>query len=167
MLIARLAPEDLRGIAGKAAECHEDVARAVRLAATRGSGDLSQLKAEVDRGLRTSRSLGYREGGGRAMQARPVVEAIGEAVGSSPAAALVLVTGRAIGHAVKVILKADDSDGLIGDLARGLLDLHARACDAGNADPIKLAHWMVRFRVDDQDFFEVVGPHSHEPLSAR
>ena len=167
MLIAGLAPEDLRGIAGKAAECHEDVARAVRLAATRGSGDLSQLKAEVDRGLRTSRSLGYRESGGRAMHARPAVEAIGEAVGSSPTAEPVLVNERAIGHAVKVILKADDSDGLIGDLARELLDLHARACDAGNADPIKLAHWMVRFRVDDQDFFEVVGPHSHEPLSAR
>ncbi|MGH9104891.1 MAG: hypothetical protein ACRDZX_03460 [Acidimicrobiales bacterium] len=56
---------------------------------------------------------------------------------------------------MRVILKADDSDGLIGDLARELLDLHARACDAGNADPIKLARWMVRFRLDDQDFFEV------------
>jgi uncharacterized Zn finger protein len=44
---------------------------------------------------------------------------------------------------------------MIGDLARELLDLHARACDAGNADPIKLARWMVRFRFDDQDFFEV------------
>jgi len=155
VLITRLDPEDLRGIVGKAAECHEDVARAVRLAATRGSGDLSQLKAEIDRGLRTSRYLGYRESGGWAMQARPVVEAIGEAADSSPTADLVLLVERAIGHVVKVILKADDSDGLIGDLARELLNLHARACDAGNADPIKLARWMVRFRFDDQDFFEV------------
>jgi uncharacterized Zn finger protein len=89
------------------------------------------------------------------MQARPVVEAIGEAVDSSPTAELVLLVERAIGHVVKVILEADDSDGLIGDLARELLDLHARACDAGSADPIKLARWMVRFRFDDQDFFEV------------
>jgi hypothetical protein len=74
---------------------------------------------------------------------------------------------RAIGHVVKVILYTDDADGLIGGLARELLDLHARACDAGNADPIELALWMVRFRLDDQDFFEVIGPHSHEPLSAR
>lgn len=154
-LIEKLDPEDLRVIVGKAADRHEDVARAVRLVATRGSGDLSQLKAEIDRGLRTSRYLGYRESGGWAMQATPVVEAIGEAVGSSPTAELVLLIERAIGHVVKVILKADDSDGLIGDLARELLDLHARACDAGNADPIKLAHWMVRFRFDDQDFFEV------------
>ncbi|MGH9104890.1 MAG: hypothetical protein ACRDZX_03455, partial [Acidimicrobiales bacterium] len=102
------------------------------------------------------RPLGQRdELGRRAMQARPVVEAISEAVGSSPSAELVLLIQRSIGHVVKVILKADDSDGLIGDLARELLDLHARACDAGNADPIKLAGWMVRFRFDDQDVCEV------------
>jgi hypothetical protein len=80
----KLDPEDLRVIIGKAADRHEDVARAVRLVATRGSGDLSQLKAEIDRGLRTGRYLGYRESGGWAMQARPVVEAIGEAVGFPP-----------------------------------------------------------------------------------
>ena len=151
MLIEKLAPEDLRVIVGNAAERHEDVGRAVRLAATRGSGNVSQLKAEIDRGLRTTRYLGYRQSGGWAMQARPVVEA----VVSSPTAELVALIERAVGHVVKVILKADDSDGLIGDLARELLDLHARACDAGNADPIKLARWMVRFRFDDQDFFEV------------
>ena len=155
MLIEKLDPEDLRVIVGKAAERHEDVARAVRLTASRGSGDLSQLKAEIDRGLRTNRYLGYRESGGWAMQARPIVAAIGEAVGSSPTAELVLLIERAIGNVVKVILNADDSDGLIGDLARELLDLHARVCDGGNADPIKLARWMVRFRFDDQDFFEV------------
>jgi len=155
VLIEKLDPEDLRVIVSKAAERHEDVARAVRLVAARGSGDLSQLKAEIDRGLRTTRYLGYRESGGWAMQARPVVETIGEAADSSPTAELVALIERAIGHVVKVILKADDSDGLIGDLARELLDLHARACDAGNADPIKLARWMVRFRFDDQDFFEV------------
>src|SRR5829696_9081509 len=42
-----------------------------------------------------------------------------------------------------------------GDLACGLLALHLRACDAGVADPIDLAAWMVRFHLDDQDFFEV------------
>ncbi|MGH9128598.1 MAG: hypothetical protein ACRDY2_06455 [Acidimicrobiales bacterium] len=155
MLIEKVDPEDLREIVGRAADRHEDVARAVRLAATRGSGDLSQLRAEIDRGLRTRRYLGYRESGGWAMQAGPIVEAIGEAVGSTPSADLVALIERAIGHVVKVILKADDSDGKIGDLARELLDLHARACDAGSADPIKLARWMVRFRFDDQDFFEV------------
>lgn len=62
---------------------------------------------------------------------------------------------RALSHVVKVIqTRADDSSGLIGDLARDLLDLHARACDTGLADPIKLARWMIRFRFVEQDFFE-------------
>ena len=56
---------------------------------------------------------------------------------------------RRSGHA----FKADDSDGLIGDLARTLLDIHASACDAGVADPIKLSRWMIRFTFEDQDFF--------------
>lgn len=154
-LIEKVDAEDLRAIVAKAAERHADVARALRLVATRGSGDLSQLRAEIDGGLRTSRYLGYRESGGWAMQARPIVEVIRDAVGTSPTAELVVLIERAIGHVLKVILKADDSDGMIGDLARELLDLHARACDAGTADPVKLARWMVRFRFDDQDFFEV------------
>jgi uncharacterized Zn finger protein len=62
---------------------------------------------------------------------------------------------RAIGHVVKVIERADDSDGTIGDLARELLDLHATACDSAVADPVRLARWMVRFWFVDQDLFEV------------
>jgi hypothetical protein len=73
-LIETADPEYPQLIVGKAAERHEDVARAVRLGATRGSGDLSQLRAEIDRGPRTIRYLGYRESGGSAMQARSIME---------------------------------------------------------------------------------------------
>jgi hypothetical protein len=44
--------------------------------------------------------------------------------------------------------------GVVWALARDLLKLHARACDSGVADPVKLAQWMIRFRFIDQDFFE-------------
>jgi hypothetical protein len=54
-----------------------------------------------------------------------------------------------------VILRADDSNGMIGDLARDLLDLHSRACQPGIADPVKLAKWMVKCCFVDQDFFEL------------
>src|SRR5215212_8197190 len=93
-----------------------------------------------------------RDGAGAA---RPIVAELETAVESSPSRALVELLQRALGHVVKVIMHADDSHGLIGDLARELLDLHARACDAGGADPVALAGWMVRFGFDDQDFFEV------------
>jgi hypothetical protein len=116
---------------------------------------LEELRTQIDRGLRTRRFLGYYESRAWAVQAAPVIEAVRRAVATSLSAELVVLIERAVGHVVKVILHADDSDGMIGDLAGELLDLHAQACDAGVADPVKLARWMVRFCFDDQDFFAV------------
>ena len=154
-LVDSLDLDDLREVVRVASDRHEDVARAVRLAAGRSAGDFQQLRAEIDGGLRTRRFLDYRESSGWAMQAAPVVAEIRAAVVASSSATLVALIERAVGHVVKVIGHADDSDGVIGDLARELLDLHAEACDAGVADPVKVAQWMVRFCCEDQDFFEV------------
>lgn len=154
-LIAGLTVDELREVVSAAVDRHGDVERQVRLIAARAAGDLAQLRAEVDRGLRTRRFLGYRESAGWAMAARPIVAELESAVDASPSRALVELLQRALGHVVKVMMHADDSDGLIGDLARDLLALHARACDRGVADPVELAAWMVRFGFDDQDFFEV------------
>ncbi len=77
------------------------------------------------------------------------------AVQASPSQDLLELLQRGITHVVKVIqTKADDSSGMVGDLARDLLSLHATTCDAGVADPVKLARWMIRFRFVDQDYFE-------------
>ncbi len=138
-LVGQLHADDVRTIVGTAAARHEDVARAVRLAASRSAGDLAQLRTEIDRALRTGRFLGYRESAGWVMKASPIVEEIRDAVVTSPSAELVALIERAVARVVKVILKADDSDGAIGDLARELLDLHAKACDVEVADPLKLA----------------------------
>ena len=85
----------------------------------------------------------------------PIVAEIRQSALSAPSAELAALIERAAGHVVKVILHADDSNGSIGDVARELLDLHARVCDARVSDPVKLARWMVRFCFDDQDFFEL------------
>jgi hypothetical protein len=154
-LIAGLTVDQLREVVSAAVDAHRDVERQVRLIATRAEGGLAQVRAEVDRGLRTRRFLGYRESGAWARAARPILAELEAAVEDGPSGELVEVLQRAVGHVVKVIQRADDSDGLIGDLARDLLGLHARACDAGVADPVRLARWMVRFRFADQDFFEV------------
>jgi hypothetical protein len=154
-LIAGLTDDELREVVSAAVDRHADVERQVRLIAARGAGDLAQLRAEVDRGLRTRRFLDYGESAGWAHAAQPLVAELDNAVDASPSRELVELLQRAVGHVVKVIMHADDSDGLIGDLARELLALHARACDAGVADPVELAAWMVRFGFDDQDFFEV------------
>ncbi|MGA8339778.1 MAG: hypothetical protein WB761_33890 [Solirubrobacteraceae bacterium] len=154
-LVASLSIEQLREVVSAAADRHDDVERTVRLITARADDNLAALRAEVDRGLRTRRFLPYGESSGWVHGARPVVEELRRRATGSPSAELVELLQRAIGHVVKVIEHADDSDGTIGDLARELLELHATACDSGAADPVKLAEWMVPFWFADQDLFEV------------
>jgi hypothetical protein len=154
-LVTALGSEELREVLSAAADRHDDVAQAVRLIAARANGELGTLREEIDRGLRTRRYLGYRESNEWARTARPVLDELRAAVDAAPSRELVELLQRAIGHVVKVIHHADDSSGLIGDLARDLLALHLRACEAQVADPMKLAAWMIRFGFIDQDFFEV------------
>ncbi len=138
-----------------AAESHEELSRAVRLAAADKSDRLAMLKTAVDSGLRTRRHLDYWGSSSWARDASPVINALGDAVAADPSADLVVLLQRAAGHLVKVIMRADDSDGMIGDLASRVLELHRQACAAGVAEPQKLAKWMVRFSFEDQDFFEI------------
>ncbi len=133
----------------------ERTARAVRLAAAGPQQRLAVLRAEVDSGLRTRRHLGYWESSQWAVEARPVVAGLAEAVEAGSSRELIELLQRAVTHVVKVIGRADDSNGMIGDLANDLLELHAKACQPGLADPVKLAKWMVRFSFVDQDFFEL------------
>lgn len=154
-LIAALSTAQLREVVSAAADRHNDVARAVRLIAARTGGGLEALRAEVDRGFRTRRFLGYRESNEWARAARPILTELHAVVESAPSRELVELLQRAVAHVVKVIHHADDSSGLIGDLARDLLALHLKACDAQVADPLRLAAWMIRFQFEDQDFFEV------------
>jgi hypothetical protein len=154
-LIAGLTADELREVVSAAVERDPDVERQVRLIAARGAGDLAQLRADVDRGLRPRGFLDYGESAEWARAAHPIIAELEKAVEAAPSRALVELLQRAVGHVVKVMMHADDSDGLIGDLARELLALHARACDAGAADPVELAAWMVRFGFDEQDVFEI------------
>lgn len=138
-----------------AAESHEDVMRAVRLAAADSTDRLVVLAAAVDDGLRTRRHLDYRGSSSWAGDAAPVVTALADEVAAAPSAELVVLLQRAAGHLIKVILRADDSSGMIGGLCGDVLDLHRQACAAGVADPQKLAKWMVKFGFEDQDFFQI------------
>ena len=154
-VIARLDKAQLVEVISAATERHSDVERVVRLVAARADGDLAALRTAVDQGLRTRRFLDYRESMAWAHAARPVVAELDKVAVGAPSRELVELVQRAIGHVVKVIMHADDSSGLIGDVAVELLRVHAKVCDAGVADPVKLARWMIRFRFQDQDFFEV------------
>jgi hypothetical protein len=116
---------------------------------------MAGASVEVDRALRTRRFLGYWEAMEWARAAGPVLAELELVAHTRPSPELVKLLERAPGHVVKLVHHADDSSGLIGDLVRELLELHAVACDTGMSDPLKLAHWMVRFQFADQDIFEL------------
>lgn len=66
------------------------------------------------------------------------------------------VVRAALASAVKVIARADDSSGIIGEACRRLLDMHPRAAAAAQVAPGKLVEWMIKFQFDgDVDYFEI------------
>lgn len=154
-LVAGLDPDEMAGLLVRAALDHDDVARAVRLSASSDADRLRVLRAAVDQGLRTRRFLDYWASSRWAGDAAPIVDALRVEASRRPSRDLVTLIERGVGHLVKVLGHADDSDGAIGTLAQDVLDVHGAVCDAGVADPVALAKWMVRFTFEDQDFFVV------------
>lgn len=79
-----------------------------------------------------------------------------ELVNAHDAALLIKPVESAIASTVNIILRADDSSGVIGDVIRGLLELHARLCTASPPDIKKLVAWLIKFQFDGtQDFFSI------------
>jgi hypothetical protein len=60
------------------------------------------------------------------------------------------VTNKAVASAMKVIARADDSSGIIGDACCRLLDLHPKAAAAAGVPPSKLVDWMMKFQFDGE-----------------
>jgi hypothetical protein len=86
------------------------------------------------------------------------------------------VAHKALASAIRVIARADDSAGIIGDACRQLIDLHAQAAAQATVSPTKLADWIFDFHFDDQvDYFELdpvayapaLGPKGLDRLRAR
>lgn len=74
------------------------------------------------------------------------------------------VTQKAIASALRVIMRADDSSGIIGDAVRRLLDLHPRVAAAARPAPARLVTWMLDIQFyNDCDFFDV-DPAAYAPI---
>jgi hypothetical protein len=84
------------------------------------------------------------------------VDILIDAIPSTDAAEVYAVTHKALASAIKVIARADDSSGIIGDSCRRLLDLHPKAAAAARVPSGKLIDWMMKFQFDgDVDYFEL------------
>jgi hypothetical protein len=96
-------------------------------------------------------------------QMQVAVARLREAVGTEDPKDVRDVTERAIASALKVIMRADDSSGIIGDAVRELLDLHPGVVLAGEVPFPKLVDWMIRFQFDDPCDFFSIDPVAYAP----
>ncbi|MCW2773829.1 MAG: hypothetical protein JWN91_2155 [Nocardioides sp.] len=133
---------------------HPDAVEALQRQAARAGGDITAYASLVD-SLKTRRFLDYRDANEHGRHAHEVVDELGEALTPGTADALLPLLETGIRQLARVILRSDDSSGIQGDAARRLIDLHAKAAAFGQPDPTKLARWLVRMGVDEQDFWEL------------
>lgn len=71
-------------------------------------------------------------------------------------AELYAVTHKALTSAIRVIARADDSSGIMGDACRRLLALHPRLASRAGLRSSKLVDWMMAFQFDGEvDYFEL------------
>lgn len=73
------------------------------------------------------------------------------------------VTQRAIRSAMSVIMRADDSSGIIGDACRRLLDLHAATAGPARVAPAPLVRWLFAFQFDQECDFFTIDPVAYAP----
>ncbi|WP_157437324.1 DUF6880 family protein [Actinoplanes subtropicus] len=89
-------------------------------------------------------------------QMHEAVAQLREAAEAMDPATLLPLTEKAIASAVRVILRADDSSGIIGDAIRDMLELHAKVVAKARPPASKLVLWMIKFQFDgSQDFFTI------------
>ena len=85
------------------------------------------------------------------------VDILEAAIPTTDPAEIYSVTHKALASSLRVIARADDSSGIIGDACRRLLELHPQAAAAARAPVSKLIDWMMKFQFDDDevDYFEL------------
>lgn len=81
-------------------------------------------------------------------QMHEAIDLLEQAAASEDPGTVYSVTHKALAAAIKVIARADDSSGIIGDACRRLLDLHPKAAAAANVPAAKLIDWMLKFQFD-------------------
>lgn len=118
---------------------------------------MSRLADAVLPGIRTRSDLHrWSAANAHGRQMHEAIDVLEAAIPQTEPAEVYSVTHRALASAIKVVARADDSSGIIGDACRRLLDLHPRAAAAAQIAPRRLMEWMLTFQFDgDVDFFDL------------
>lgn len=100
--------------------------------------------------------LRWNESNAHGAQMHEAVQILRDAVDTEEPATVLAVIQKAIASSISVIIRADDSSGIIGDACRDLLDLHPVVAARAKPTTGKLVDWMIRFQFDnDCDYFNI------------
>jgi hypothetical protein len=89
-------------------------------------------------------------------QMQEAVELLRDAANTADPVDVLAVTQKAIASALSVIMRADDSSGIIGDGCQGLLELHPVVAARAAPPTARLVDWMIRFQFDNAcDYFHL------------
>lgn len=115
------------------------------------SRELWRYRAATEQGMRMQEGAGLLE---LALEDPEALAAQG--IAAPTPKELHQVTHKALASAIRVIARADDSAGIIGDSIRTLIDLHPRTAALAGVPPLKLADWIFSFHFDDDvDYFNL------------
>jgi len=119
-----------------------------------GSEGLPFLRKALDRATRRPRMLSYRDVPDFTAGVDGVADALEQLEFAGRGDFAIGLAERALRRLEKVLERADDSDGLIGDLLVRFQAIHLQACRAARPDPVELAERLFRWELDgDWDVF--------------
>jgi uncharacterized Zn finger protein len=144
--------DELRELVMTLAQRDDGVRRLLEIRATTASGDDKHAKAELEAYVRNMLEfrgfVDYRRSFEVAGTAGEMLDELENYLDSGAAEVARPALLRAVTRLRKILEQVDDSSGSIGDQCQRAADLYARACRLGEADPVKLATWLVKFRAD-------------------
>ena len=121
-------------------------------------GDVASLKSVVRQATRASSFVDWRAAGGYADRLADLAQML-EARVADGDPKLVEIIEQAIAQAEDALGNIDDSDGLVMPAIMELREVHERACNNLNPDPVALAERLFRFQTTgDWDTFHSVLP---------
>jgi hypothetical protein len=91
------------------------------------------------------------------------VDILEVAIPTSDRVEVYAVTHKALASAIKVIVKADDSSGIIGGACRRLLELHPTVAAAAQVPASNLVDSMMRFQFDGDVDYLAIDPVAYAP----
>ncbi|MCH5642262.1 DUF6880 family protein [Gordonia sp. ABSL49_1] len=96
-------------------------------------------------------------------QMHEAVDILEEAATGDDPADVFAVTQKALASSLTLIMRADDSSGIIGGAIRRLLALHPTVAERAGVAPAKLVDWMIDFQFHNRCDFFTIDPVAYAP----